>query len=182
MGRAVPRIMTVIDLETTCYYGNDQGPQEIIEIGLCELDLSEDEPVVGNKRSILVKPVSKISAFCTELTTITQEMLDEEGIPLPAALYILKKEYDAKNRVWASWGDFDRNMFVKACKNYGEPYPFGPRHINLKCLFSVLNHYGHEFGMAAALEKVGLPLVGTHHRGHDDAENIAKIAQIMFRK
>ena len=30
-------------------------------------------------------------------------------------------------------------------------------------------------GMAGALRRVGLPLVGTHHRGIDDARNIARL-------
>ena len=31
------------------------------------------------------------------------------------------------------------------------------------------------FGMAGALRQLGLPLTGTHHRGIDDARNIARI-------
>ena len=31
------------------------------------------------------------------------------------------------------------------------------------------------YGMAKALQLVGLPLEGTHHRGIDDARNIAKL-------
>ena len=32
-------------------------------------------------------------------------------------------------------------------------------------------------GMTAALDLLGLPLAGTHHRGIDDARNIARIVQ-----
>ena len=31
------------------------------------------------------------------------------------------------------------------------------------------------YGMGAALRRVGLPLVGTHHRGIDDARNIVRL-------
>ncbi len=184
MGRELPPVINVIDLETTCYYdANSSEPHDIIEIGICTLDISEDIPVVGEKRSILVKPRrSRINEFCTQLTTITQEMVDTDGIDLEEALTILRQEYKCKNRAWASWGDFDRKMFEKQCDELRLKYPFGPRHMNLKCLYSILNHLPYELGMAAALERENLPLVGTHHRGHDDAQNIAKLARIMLRK
>ena len=35
--------------------------------------------------------------------------------------------------------------------------------------------------MQKALDKIGLPLMGTHHRGIDDARNIAKIAEILLK-
>jgi inhibitor of KinA sporulation pathway (predicted exonuclease) len=34
--------------------------------------------------------------------------------------------------------------------------------------------------MAQALRLLGLPLEGTHHRGSDDARNIARIAQVLL--
>ncbi|HWO78436.1 MAG TPA: 3'-5' exonuclease, partial [Bacillus sp. (in: firmicutes)] len=37
-------------------------------------------------------------------------------------------------------------------------------------------------GMARALEMLKLPLEGTHHRGIDDARNIAKIFVRIFDK
>ncbi len=184
MGRALPTIINIIDLESTCYYEKKpEDFQDIIEIGICTLDISEDDPIVGEKRSILVKPArSKINEFCTKLTTITQEMVDAEGIELADAFEILRKEYKAKDRVWGSWGDFDRNLFLKQAVDYKLRYPFGPRHTNFKCLYTMMNHLPYELGMASALERCGLPLEGTHHRGHDDAQNIAKIARLMLRK
>lgn len=48
-------------------------------------------------------------------------------------------------------------------------------HINVKTLFALKNKLGHEQGMAGALAMLNIPLEGTHHRGVDDAKNIAKI-------
>ena len=48
-------------------------------------------------------------------------------------------------------------------------------HINVKKAFSRALGTNRKFGMAGALRQVGLPLVGTHHRGIDDARNIAKL-------
>ena len=39
-----------------------------------------------------------------------------------------------------------------------------------------------EVGMAQALEMLGFPLLGTHHRGDDDAWNIAAILAELLKK
>jgi len=54
-------------------------------------------------------------------------------------------------------------------------YPFGPSHMNVKTLFALKKKLGHKEGMASALHLLDIPLEGTHHRGVDDAYNIAKI-------
>jgi 3'-5' exoribonuclease 1 len=55
------------------------------------------------------------------------------------------------------------------------PYPMPGRHVNLKALFSSTRGIRKKLGMAQALQHVGLPLDGTHHRGIDDARNIARL-------
>ena len=47
-------------------------------------------------------------------------------------------------------------------------------HVNLKRRFAKSRKIK-EVGMARALQMVGLPLDGSHHRGLDDARNIAKL-------
>jgi inhibitor of KinA sporulation pathway (predicted exonuclease) len=187
MPRKLQKIVNIVDVEATCWepYGSKPANEEqnIIEIGICTLDITTPNPVVGPKRSILVHPArSSLSEFCTKLTTITESMIKESGVSGAEAFSILDKEYDGRNRVWASWGDFDRKMFEKESAHGWIKYPFGPRHINLKCLFSLINGLDHELAMPLALKMVGHELTGTHHRGHDDAENIAKIAASMFKR
>ena len=53
--------------------------------------------------------------------------------------------------------------------------PFGGRHLNLKKQFSAALGEERLYGMDGALCRVGLPLLGTHHRGIDDARNIARL-------
>lgn len=36
-------------------------------------------------------------------------------------------------------------------------------------------------GMQKALDYLKLPLIGTHHRGVDDASNIASILEVMMK-
>jgi 3'-5' exoribonuclease 1 len=53
--------------------------------------------------------------------------------------------------------------------------PFGADHLNIKRRFTEELGLNKKLGMHEALELVGLPLVGTHHRGIDDARNIARL-------
>ncbi|MGL5878057.1 MAG: 3'-5' exonuclease, partial [Xenococcaceae cyanobacterium] len=53
--------------------------------------------------------------------------------------------------------------------------PLSSKHLNLKQLFSENQNLPKKYGMAQALDLVGIKLVGTHHRGIDDARNIAKL-------
>ena len=95
----------VVDIESTCWEGAIPAGQEseIIEIGVCTLDIASGRRL--EKESILVKPErSKVSPFCTQLTTLTQAQVDQ-GIAFPEACSILKKKYLSQQRVWASYGD-----------------------------------------------------------------------------
>ena len=171
----------VVDIEATCWKHNRTPPgqeSEIIEIGVCLLDLGD--LTIHDKRSVLVRPKnSTVSRFCTELTTLTQEMV-EQGISFPQACDVLVTDYDSKQRPWLSWGDYDRTMFEKQCTQRNIPYPFTNTHINFKRIFG--NIHGKSMGMARALRHSGIGLEGTHHRGVDDAYNTARLVVHSIRE
>ncbi|ANZ34812.1 DNA polymerase III [Lentzea guizhouensis] len=163
----------VVDVESTCWEGTPppREASEIIEIGICPVEVGSG--VRGERRSVLVRPVrSAVSPFCTELTTLTPAMV-AEGVSFAEACAVLRKEYRSDDRVWASYGDYDRKMFERQCAAFGVKYPFGPRHLNVKTLFALTHRLPREIGMADAVRMAGQRLDGTHHRGHDDAYNIA---------
>jgi len=111
--------INVIDIEATCWENKPPvGEQnEIIEIGITIIDVNDFEVIKTD--SILVKPLySKVSEFCTNLTTITQGELDKNGIFFAEAVNMLKKEYKTRDYLWASWGDYDRVQFERNCKLY----------------------------------------------------------------
>lgn len=181
MGALLDQII-VIDIESTCWKGNPPPGEvsEIIEIGVCLLDVKTRER--SAKRSILVRPASsKVSPFCTELTTLTQDIVDD-GITFDEACEILKKDYKSEERTWASWGDYDRRQFERQCAAMGMRYPFGRTHLNVKNLFALMHRMKREIGMRAALDILKLPLEGTHHRGGDDAWNIALILARLLER
>lgn len=175
--------MLIVDLEATCWRGHPPKGMmhEIIEIGLVVLDSNTKE--ILQKDSLIIKPeYSVISPFCTELTTLTQEFVDENGIRFSEACEILKEKYRSHKRIWGSWGDFDRNQMRKDCQNKGVKYPFSDLHYNLKPLFSFAVGVGNDLGVSSALEYMDMPFEGTQHRGVDDAVNIGRLVQKMFNK
>lgn len=177
MGDAI----VVVDVEATCWNGKPPAGEtnEIIEIGACLLDVRTLER--SEKRGWFVRPVrSTVSPFCTELTTIRPE--DVANAPtLAEVLEQMQAELKTKERPWASFGDYDRRQFEKDCKASSVRYPFGPAHLNVKNLAAFALGHTRPMGMAGALEAVGLPLEGTHHRGVDDAWNIAAILAAVLR-
>jgi inhibitor of KinA sporulation pathway (predicted exonuclease) len=88
MAKKLDKIL-VVDLEATCWNGPipEGMVNEIIEIGVCLLDVNTGE--ITDNRGIIVKPEhSVVSEFCTELTTITPELVEKEGISLQDAFRI----------------------------------------------------------------------------------------------
>lgn len=179
MPRLLDQIL-VVDVESTCWDGQPPPDQisEIIEIGLCAVDVATLARV--ERRSILVRPArSTVSPFCTQLTTLTQADVDA-GILLAEACRLLGQDYRSNQRLWASYGDYDRQQFERNCTTYGIPYPFGPGHLNIKTLAAVTHGWTREPGMSEALRRLALPLEGTHHRGGDDAWNIAGLLCVLL--
>ncbi|MBL1076576.1 exonuclease domain-containing protein [Nocardia sp. 2] len=176
------QLLNVVDVEATCWEkaAPPGMPSEIIEIGLCVLNTRTLERV--EKHSILVRPDrSTVSEFCTRLTTLTAGQV-ATGISFAEACALLRTEFHADSRPWASWGDYDRKQFERQCAATGVRYPFGSRHTNAKVAFSNARGTHRRFGMAGALAMTGLPLEGTHHRGGDDAWNIAALVADMMKR
>ncbi|NUS17581.1 MAG: exonuclease domain-containing protein [Streptomyces sp.] len=168
-------LLNVVDVEATCW--EDRPPpgevSEIIEIGLTVVDLRAGERLA--KHRLLVRPArSRVSAFCTGLTGLTQDEVDH-GTSFAEACRTLASRHRTGLLPWASWGDYDRKQFTTQCQRGGPPYPFGHRHTNAKAVFTTSHGLRRRPGMAQALRVAGLPLEGRHHRGDDDAWNIAAL-------
>jgi inhibitor of KinA sporulation pathway (predicted exonuclease) len=170
----------VIDLEATCW--DKQTPKgqesEIIEIGVCLLDNKTYKRT--DKRGMLIVPTrSKLSKFCTGLTTITQHEADD-GMSLEKAFHILRQDYQSLKRPWVSWGYFDKSFLELQAKEFALEYPMSTEYINLKNLFAIKTGLRKEIGLAKAMKKLGLTMEGQQHRGKDDAWNTAAILQYVL--
>jgi 3'-5' exoribonuclease 1 len=173
-----PASYVVIDVEATC---DDAGSvprneTEIIEIGAVLVAAATLQPV--DEFQAFVRPVRhpRLTPFCTRLTSIAQAEVDAAaGFPevfrdLCRWIYTHPAPH-----VFCSWGDYDKGQFERDCAFHGLPYELPHRHVNLKRAFSEQLGIPKKLGMAQALEHAGIPLAGTHHRGIDDARNIARL-------
>ena len=182
MVRKLDKIL-VVDVEATCWEGDppEGEASEIIEIGLCILDVASGAR--STPRAIMVKPQhSTVSDYCTQLTTITPEMI-AGGLSFPEACRLLSEEYDSQQRTWASYGDYDCLQFLKQCEESDISYPFGRSHINVKNLLALQFGLKKEIGLRRGASLVGLTFEGTLHRGFDDAWNIAAVLErVLLRR
>ncbi len=179
-------MLVVIDLEATTSDDASlpRDEMETIEFGAILVDL--DSLLARDEFQSFVAPVRHptLTAFCTELTGITQAML--EGAPsFPEAMAALQAKLFAPARergdevIWGSWGLFDDTQLRRDCQHHGLTYPM-PRHVNLKELFGKRNARGRRYGMAQALSICGLTLEGAHHRALDDTRNISRMLPWIF--
>ncbi|QSJ16257.1 exonuclease domain-containing protein [Nostoc sp. UHCC 0702] len=174
----------IVDLEATCC-NNGSIPShemEIIEIGAVMLNRATWK--IDSEFQQFIQPVRHphLTYFCTDLTTIRQQDINQAP-KFPEAIYGLKKWiYLFPNYIFCSWGNYDKKQFIQDCQFHNVPYPFTPGHINIKKEFSEDFGVSKGFGMAKALELLGIELKGTHHRGIDDARNIAAIYTHMKTK
>ena len=166
--------MIIIDLEATCgdesYYRDEQ---ETIEIGAVD--------ITGTPREFarFIKPVRHpvITQICTALTGIAQRDVDE-GDAFSEVLPQLEA-WMGGICTFFSWGTFDRDQLHRDCRWHGIDYPF-PSHVNLADVYK--KNSGSKHGHRQAMRRLGLTPLGRHHRGIDDAHNIARLALEMRKR
>jgi 3'-5' exoribonuclease 1 len=170
----------IVDLEATCWEtGQTPSRMEIIEIGAVLMETNSGP--VSREFAKFIKPVAspQLSEFCMRLTSIRQEDVDRAE-PFWAVFAQFVSWIGAEPFQLCSWGAYDLNQFRTDCARHNMEFPATfENHINLKKEFS------HQkcvkpTGMKGALAMLDIPLTGTHHRGIDDAHNIAKIAACLL--
>jgi len=173
-----PDLWLVVDLEATCdRRGFPRDQMETIEVGAVLVDAHSYAAVA--EFQTFIRPVVRpwLTRFCTELTSITQDHVDQAPVFAEAmTLWAQWLQTHAARRpfVFASWGRYDRNQLDQDARRARCRLPVGHQHVDLKTEFAAARQVK-RCGMARALSMVGLPLEGTHHRGIDDARNIAKL-------
>jgi len=176
------RYYIIFDLEATCWKEKSDKPKEIIEIGAVKLN---ENLVVVNSFSKFVKPTINpvLSNFCKTLTSIQQKDIDNAQAFNEAVASFEKWISPEDDILLISWGYYDKKQILEesSVKNYsGEIIKLlEEKHISLKHEFAKMRKEK-PCGMKKALNKLNLPLEGTHHRGIDDAKNIARIFKVVF--
>ncbi len=172
----------IVDLEATCAddHSFPRHKMEIIEIGAVMLNSKTLQ--IESEYQSFIKPILHplLTDFCKSLTSISQKNVDTAP-QFATVLQDFQAWFDPfGSYLFCSWGDYDKHQFKQDCQLHQVGYPFPAGHLNLKKAFSVSLLSKRRFGMAEALHKLGIPLEGAHHRGIDDAKNIARIVQTVL--
>lgn len=179
----------VLDFEATCEQDDPTQASwsEIIEFPCVLVDAITLQVV--SEFSTFVRPTGRttLTKFCTSLTSITQadvdgaptldEVLRRFGAWLPSVL----GSDDTSRVLPVTCGEPDLSaMLPRECKRKGLQIPAVlRRYCNIKRPYVACGLKSR--GMSGMLDQLGLPLVGHHHRGIDDARNIANIAVQLVR-
>ncbi len=150
--------VVVVSVRTTCWEKGmrpEDEEHEIIEIGICFLDVTTLE--ISGKESIIMRlERSKVSAFCTQLTHLTQEQVEAEGIAFPLAC-VQFRHRNLHEYAWASFGEDHRQLIERECLVREAPYPLNALHLNVRLLTTWHLQLTQEPSVARALDLLGLP-------------------------
>ena len=168
----------IFDLEATCWENDRKRQNEIIEIGAVKLN---ERLKTVSEFQIFVKPAlsPQLSDFCKQLTSISQADVDA-AMYFPQAINQFQEWIGNEPHVLCSWGFYDKNQLQKDCALHQIASEWTDNHISLKHQHGRMIGRERGVGMERALTMLKLPLEGTHHRGIDDAKNIAKIFVKIF--
>ncbi|KAJ3319709.1 ERI1 exoribonuclease 3 [Boothiomyces sp. JEL0866] len=181
------KYILVLDFEATCGEGIGNHNQEIIEFPIVVVDVATLKVV--DEFHTYVKPTTQLLPFCTELTGITQDQV--ENAPslsqvLPQAEAFAKK---FPHSVFVTCGDWDLKTMLRVQTERESLFrdEIFQQWVNVKFAFNDTmadskRKQNRAKGMAGMLNALGLDLVGRHHSGIDDARNIAKIAVELIKK
>lgn len=166
----------VLDLEATCCDRTIRPyvQREIIEIGAVMLN-REFQVVSEFQRFVKPELSPQLTPFCTELTSITQDIVDVAP-SYAEAIGDFSQWIEAYPKfVFCAWGDFDRRQIRYECKRYGLANPIQTTCLNLRTMFGRSQDLPGLFNLNDSLKMANLEFTGVHHRGMDDARNIAKL-------
>jgi 3'-5' exoribonuclease 1 len=166
----------IYDLEATCWQGKPPNmATETIEIGAY---LMNDYGEAEDKFSEFIKPVTSpsLSAFCINLTGITQQQVDRaKTFPTVIEQFRDWSEMEYDDYVLCSWGAFDKKQLKQDCKLHRINHDWVDHHINLKEQYARMKKLHFEPGLFKTVEMEGFNFDGPHHRAIADAYNLAKI-------
>ncbi|KAM4657302.1 ERI1 exoribonuclease 2 [Amazona ochrocephala] len=189
--------LIVIDFEATCWRDAGRRAPEVVEFPAVLLNTSTGE--IESEFHTYVQPQEHpiLSEFCTELTGITQNQVDE-GVPLSICLsqflkWIKKIQMEkkivfgadilrnstseAKACTFVTWTDWDLGVCLHyECKRKQLRKPdILNSWIDLKATYRVFYNRKPK-GLNGALQDLGIAFTGREHSGLDDSRNTARLA------
>ncbi len=170
-------IFIIYDLEATCWRGRPpKGYNEIIEIGAVKVNQYGEK--LGRFERFIKPTVNPIlSGFCKQLTSISQENVDQAQT-FPRVLRDFKDWIfeEGDEYLLCSWGSFDKQFFINDCNLHKLEHDWiDDSYIDIKGQYSEIKNLPKHKGLKAAVKLEGFEFTGVHHRAISDAENLAKI-------
>jgi len=167
----------IVDLEATCCddHSFPRQEMEIIEIGAVLVERISLRAIDEFQTFVQPQRHPQLTGFCSALTSIKDAQLSSAPT-FPEAVALLTQWLQPyHNYLFCSWGEFDKYQIMQDCAFHQLPYPMPASHLNIKKRFSDQQGIDKKVSMARALTLAGLPLLGTHHRGIDDARNMVQL-------
>ncbi|KAM8961246.1 ERI1 exoribonuclease 2 [Pelodytes ibericus] len=193
--------LIIIDFESTCWKESKHYGQEIIEFPAVLLNTSNGE--IESEFHTYVQPQEHpiLSDFCTELTGIKQQQVDE-GIPLRICLSQFSswiQKIQKEKRIifltaaptnttsehkmcgFVTWSDWDLGVcLLYECKRKQLRKPdILNSWIDLRATYKLFYNRKPK-GLNGALQDLGIEFSGREHSGLDDSRNTARLAWRMI--
>jgi 3'-5' exoribonuclease 1 len=165
----------IYDLEATCWEDRRSRKAETIEIGAVKLN---EYGEVESTFCKFIKPVIHpfLSPFCMNLTSISQIDINRaEKFPEVVEAFQDWIEVYDEAYLLCSWGKFDKTQLIKDCELHDVEDDWLEDYINLKSQYADMKNLNKPYGLKKAVKREGFEFEGIHHRGIDDAYNLAKI-------
>ncbi|HIB77591.1 MAG TPA: exonuclease domain-containing protein [Flavobacteriales bacterium] len=169
------RQFIIYDLEATCWRSPKPRTVEIIEIGAVKVD--ENLEVI-DEFCAFIKPIvhPKIDKFCTKLTSITQDDVeDAEPFDVVVKQFSDWMDYEETRTALFSWGEFDHRQFVLDARLHNLDLEWLKYWACLQRHYSKFKGSKNQIGLKNALILEGLEFNGVQHRAIADAQNMAKL-------
>lgn len=172
----------VIDFEATCCNKGTvpREHMEIIEVGAVMVEAQTF--AVVDEFQTFIRPVRhpRLTPFCVSLTSIEQKDVDSAPLFGEAIQQFKQWLYRYDRFVFCSWGDYDLKQLKQDCEFHKLPYPISAPHLNVKRLMAERQGLAKKPGLGDAVRMAKMTFQGSHHRGIDDARNIARLLPFIF--
>jgi DNA polymerase III subunit alpha, Gram-positive type len=181
----ISKEIVVLDLEATSSLDakGNQVNNDIIEIGAVYLDTGLN---IVDKFQCFVKPREPVSQFITELTGITNQVVESapefKDVAIGFEKWITNISGSPKKVILAAWGTyFDIPLLRRMYQEHNTPYPFHGGALDVKSVaFAWLSLSGHrtdKLGVEHVADIMGISAKGEYHRAVVDATAEARILQ-----
>lgn len=172
--------LLIFDTETT---GVHAKSDEIIEFGLIKVDLTAPEPQISWERDVLVQlsPGRKLPPVITDLTGISQQQLEQEGVSKAEACQAVEEFLTSKNPLLVAYNaQFDLCFLYYFLHAFGKTELLrGVKLLDAMTVYKDRREYPHKLKDAVAA--YALDTQNTH-RATDDARATMELLGAMGRE